>query len=155
MSKAVEKNNVISGWGTIKNRARLGYSELAWPDGTVDKMPILAISYDTLMSIDAEIDAKMPPVPTIPVKVDGKIKQVEQKDDPDYKREVAAVQKERSLRIILKSLPEEVQPEGTLEQKMAALSNDLLAGHIIQLVKDIMAISNLNLEEAVNEAKNG
>lgn len=153
MSKA-NVNRRVSGWGMIKEQSKLGSSELVWPDGTVVEMPILAITYSDLNEIDEVIEGKMPPVPMLTVKIDGKPKQIEDKDNEVYKKAVDKVQKERSLLIILKSLPAEVQPEGTVEDKMAALEKDLLAGHVIRLVRDIMTISNLNLDDAVNEAKN-
>lgn len=148
------KSNRITGWGVIKEQAKIGYSELVWPDGTTLEMPIKAITYSDLNEVDEAIEAKMPPVPMLTVKVDGKPKQIEDKDNEEYKKEVAKVQKDRSLMIILKSLPKEVQPEGSDDEKMAALEKDLLAGHVIKLVRDIMNISNLNIEEAVAEAKN-
>ena len=148
---------VVTGWKMVKEQVKRGYSDLRWPDGNVIRMPIDAITSQMLDAIDDEMKATQPQPKRIPVKGnDGRStgKFVEDTEDEVYKDALAKHNKLRSLKIILTSIPKENRPEGDEAAQIKALESDLLIGHVTQLVKDILSISNLNLDEAVSEAKN-
>lgn len=150
-----QKVQMVTGWKMIQEQAKRGYSDLRWPDGNVVRLPIDAITSQMLDDIDEQMKSETPEVPQIPVKEPGKPpKFVDNPEDIDYKEKLGKYNKKRSLKIILAALPSEVRPAGNEDEQIKALESDLLVGHIAQLVRDILTISNLDLDEAVGEAKN-
>lgn len=151
----MSKVQMVTGWKMIQEQVKRGYSDLRWPDGNVVRMPINAITSRMLDDIDEQLKAEEPEIPQISVREPGKPpKFVDNPNDSDYKEKLTKHNKKRSLKIILVSLPDDIRPKGTEAEQLAKIEDDLLIGHITQLVKDIMAISGLNLDEAVAEAKN-
>jgi len=143
----------------IKKIKRTATIDFPTDDGDLVSFKIESRSQSVIDEINAKYESKKPKVPTkrLP-SVNGKVKIVEDTNDPEYKAKLAEVQKLNFAELALAFLAEEERPEGTLEEQIQQILEVELAGFIPKIVERGLEISGLidekNYEEEVEEAKN-
>ncbi|QJT70410.1 hypothetical protein [Microcystis phage MaeS] len=107
---------------------------------------------------DAEITAlanryeeMKPPVPSQKVPAGKSYKVIENPNDPEYKRAVAAINKKHFNHMALMFLAADEKPEGTEEEQLKAIEEVELAGFTSKIVNKGLELSGLIEPEEVDE----
>lgn len=149
----------VKSFKDLKNMPRKGYVELIQPDGEIIEMELQAVDSATLDHINDKYDKSKPKVPVKVMKVAGSAvpKQVEITEGADYEEYLERLKVNESMRmaeLALAFIPENLRPEGTLEEQINELRTVLIAGHFVQIIKRGYEISGFNFDEKVEQAKN-
>ena len=126
--------------------------------GEVIEFEIQSLGQDVFDKVNEKYDNMKPPVPTkrLPAK-NGKVKIVDDTEDPAYKRAIRDITRKNMAELALQFLAEHERPEGEIDEQIQAIQEVELAGFIGKIVNNGLEISDLidkPLEDEIEEEKN-
>ena len=151
------KNTEITNWNQLKNKPKIGKVSLQFPDGDSVDVKIQGLSQSIIDKINEKYDAMKPAQPMKPIKDKNESKPrwipaVDGSEYEDYQKKIKQLDSLKFAETALAFLI--VKPEGTLEEQLKQLSEDLLAGHFIQIIQAGYEVSGFDLDERIKESKN-
>jgi hypothetical protein len=158
LEKSLENKNEITSWQQLKDKKKIGKVFLNFPDEdepTVVK--IQGLNQNVINKINDKYDSMKPSEPITMIRPDKNAKPItvkvtEGKEWEDYQSKLKEIDSNKMAELALAFLV--VKPEGTLDEQLKALSEDLLMGHFILIVQAGYEVSGFKLEEKVDQAKN-
>jgi hypothetical protein len=155
--KMSNKITEVTNWKQLKEKDKIGKVTLMFPDGEPMVLKIKGLSQSVIDAINEKYEA-MKPAEIYEMKPDRKgdiPKRVPITSGPDYEerqKKIKAIDSMKLAEMALAFLV--VKPEGTLEEQIKQLSEDLLAGHFIQIIQAGYEVSGFKFDEKVEQAKN-
>lgn len=144
----------------VKKIKRTATVDFPTDGGEVISFKVESISQNTMEAINRKYDGMEPPVPTkrVPAK-GGRMKIVENPDDPKYVEQLGKIRQLRLAEFALFFLAEDERPEGELEEQLKAMIEVELAGFIPRIMDVGFEISGFRDDEDdyegdIEEAKN-
>ena len=140
----------------IKRTAMVGFRT---DDGDIIEFKVASRPQSKVDEINAKYEQMMPKVPTkrLPSQ-GGKPKIVEDKENPEYKAQVSAIQSRNFAELALLFLDEEERPEGDIDQQIDQMLEVELAGFISKIFQRGLEVSGIidskEDEEEFEEIKN-
>lgn len=147
----------ITSWKQLKEKKKTGFVKLEFPNDELIELEIQGLSQSVIDAINDKYDSQKPAQPTKKIANESGTgtKTIQITFGPDYDEWQAKIKTLDSLKMAELALAFlVVKPEGTLEEQIKALREDLLAGHFIQIIKAGYEISGFNIGEKIEEAKN-
>ena len=151
------QKNVIKSWKDLKEQKKTAEVDLVFPGGDTVFVTVQGLSQAKIDGIQEMYDEKKPAKPTkvVPGKPGVAPKTIEVSEGKEYDEWVKQCNAIDSLRFAHLALEfMVVKPEGTFEEQIKALKEDLLSGHYQRIIMKGYEISGYNLDDNIEKAKN-
>lgn len=112
-------------------------------EGDVIEFAVVSRSDKEMTALSEKYEVLKPAVPSQKVPAGKGFKIIENPNDPDYKKAVAAINKKHFNHMALMFLAEDEKPEGTEEEQLAAIEEVELAGFVSKIVNKGLELSGL------------